>query len=136
MKYEIVSAGSPQGLTKKINECIAEGWKPIGSHTVVTERSINRYAGQQHMDTRHDVEYAQTMVMFDDEQKYQTDILSSTPSGLDIRDVADDLNITLIEGMIEFVQQNFNAEVSNDPTATWDLIVENLLYQYVNDMKA
>lgn len=134
MKYEIVSAGSPQGLTKKINECIAEGWKPIGSHTVVTERSINRYAGQQHMDTRHDVEYAQTMIKEDVEINHVKEGLVPHPD--DIRDVANDLNITLIEGMVEFVQQNFNAEVSNDPTATWDLIVENLLYQYVNDMKA
>lgn len=62
MKYEILTSGSPQGLSKKVNDCIADGWKPIGSHSVVTERSFNRFAGQQHMDTRHEIEYAQTMI--------------------------------------------------------------------------
>jgi hypothetical protein len=62
MNYEIVTAGSPNELNRKINECISEGWKPVGGHQAVLIHSQNRYSGTQHMDTRHEVEYSQTMV--------------------------------------------------------------------------
>ena len=65
MKYEVLSAGTPSSLTEKVNHCIAEGWKPIGSHSVVTERSVNRYAGNTLMDTRHQLEFHQTMIKED-----------------------------------------------------------------------
>jgi hypothetical protein len=39
----------------------AEGWLPIGSHSVVNTHSQNRYSGSQHMDTIHKTEYSITM---------------------------------------------------------------------------
>ena len=51
MDYKIVYAPSPEGLVSKVKEKIAEGWKPIGGHSVVEEHRQNRYSGSQHMDT-------------------------------------------------------------------------------------
>jgi hypothetical protein len=62
MKYKIVSASSPQGLSSTINLLIFEGWEPMGPHQVVVTHSQNRYSGMQHMDTKHETEYSQTMV--------------------------------------------------------------------------
>lgn len=62
-KYIIITAGSPEGLNNKIQEMIAEGWEPVGSHSVVNIHSQNRYAGSQHMDTIHKTEYSITMRM-------------------------------------------------------------------------
>jgi hypothetical protein len=62
MKYKIVSASSPQGLSSTINLLIIEGWEPMGPHQVVVIHSQNRYSGMQHMDTKHETEYSQTMV--------------------------------------------------------------------------
>ena len=62
MKYKIVSASSPQGLSSTINLLIIEGWEPIGSHQVVVIHSQNRYSGMQLMDTKHETEYSQTMM--------------------------------------------------------------------------
>jgi radical SAM superfamily enzyme len=38
------------------------GWQPVGGHQVITTREVNRYSGQQHMDTMYHTEYTQTMV--------------------------------------------------------------------------
>jgi hypothetical protein len=62
MKYKIVSASSPQGLSSTINLLIIEGWEPMGPHQVVVIHSQNRYSGMQLMDTKHETEYSQTMV--------------------------------------------------------------------------
>ena len=62
MEYKIVSSASPEGLTKKVNELILSGWKPVGSHTAIEHHRQNRYAGMQHMDTIIQSEYAQTMI--------------------------------------------------------------------------
>ena len=61
MQYKILSARSPMELTKQINEHISEGWEVIGSHQVQTIHSQNRFSGQQHMDTRHELEYTITI---------------------------------------------------------------------------
>jgi len=60
-KIKIIAAGSPEGLNSKIQEMIAEGWKPMGSHSAVNTHSVNRYRGTQHMDTIHKTEYSITM---------------------------------------------------------------------------
>ena len=39
----------------------ADGWEPVGSHSVVVIHSQNRYAGSQHMDTINETEYSITM---------------------------------------------------------------------------
>ena len=57
MKIKVIYSSSPEGLNNKIEEMIAEGWEPIGSHSVVVTHSQNRYSGSQHMDTIHKTEY-------------------------------------------------------------------------------
>ena len=62
MEYKIIEGGSPNEITKKVNELIKEGWTPVGSHQVVVRREQNRYSGQQHMDTLNQLEYTQTLI--------------------------------------------------------------------------
>ena len=62
MNYKIVTSSNGQTLTTKINELMTDGWKPVGSHQVVVLHSQNRFSGSQHMDTKHETEYSQTMV--------------------------------------------------------------------------
>jgi hypothetical protein len=61
MTTKIIIASSHIGLNKQIEEMIAEGWEPIGSHSVVVIHSQMRYSGTQHMDTLHETEYSITM---------------------------------------------------------------------------
>ena len=61
MTTKIIIASSHIGLNKQIEEMIAEGWEPIGSHSVVVIHSQLRYSGTQHMDTLHETEYSITM---------------------------------------------------------------------------
>lgn len=126
MQYKVISAGSPQGLTEKVQELISEGWKPVGSHSVVTERSINRYAGQQQMDTRHEIEYAQTMVM------EETAIKTFEPmiSELAVKTIADNLNKVVSQDCINYVRENYASAVKENPTDEGYLIVEKLIYRY------
>lgn len=62
MEYKIVSAGSPNELTTKVNEKLNDGWEILGSHQVVIHREQKRYSGMQHMDTLNQLEYSQTMI--------------------------------------------------------------------------
>ena len=62
MEYKILSSRSPQELTRKVNEHLTDGWELIGGHSVVEVHRINRYSGTQHMDTRIEVEYSQTII--------------------------------------------------------------------------
>jgi hypothetical protein len=62
MEYKVVSSSSPEGLTIAVNNAINDGWEPIGSHQVVMHHSQNRFSGTQHMDTRHQADYSQTMI--------------------------------------------------------------------------
>jgi hypothetical protein len=65
MEYKIYYGSSPESLTNKVNEKIAEGWKPIGGVSAVEMHRQNRYAGSQHMDTIIKQEYSQAMVKGD-----------------------------------------------------------------------
>ena len=48
----------------------------------------------------------------------------------DVINVADELCITPIsEEQITEVLEEYDAEAEQDPTATWNLIVENILYR-------
>lgn len=60
-KIKIITASSSNGLNKAIQDMSADGWEPIGSHSVVVIHSQNRYAGSQHMDTLNETEYSITM---------------------------------------------------------------------------
>ena len=62
MDYKIVTSSNSHTLTENIRLLISEGWKPVGSHQVVTIHDQNRYRGTQHIDTTHETEYSQTMV--------------------------------------------------------------------------
>lgn len=73
-KVKIISASSTHTLNKQIQEMIAEGWEPVGSHSAVTIHAQNRYAGSQHMDTRYETEYSITMRMTINEPKIETGI--------------------------------------------------------------
>ena len=61
MTTKIIVASSHIGLNDEMVKMIAEGWEPIGSHSVVVVHSQNRYSGSQHMDTLHETEYSITM---------------------------------------------------------------------------
>lgn len=58
-EYKIVTSHSAQGLNNSVNALIKEGWKPVGSHTVVTTLMEVLYAGTRH---KYEVEYSQTMI--------------------------------------------------------------------------
>jgi hypothetical protein len=62
MSYDIIYSSSPEGLVKKVNEKINEGWKPVGQHQVVEYHHQNRYSGTQLMDTIIKLEYSQTII--------------------------------------------------------------------------
>ena len=62
MEYKILSASSPEELTKQVTELMNAGWKPVGSHSVVETHRQNRYRGQQHIDTLIKHEYSQTII--------------------------------------------------------------------------
>lgn len=61
-EYKVVSSPSPEGLTRRVNELIGEGWRVVGGHSVVETGSHNRYSGSQHRDTIRTTEYSQTMI--------------------------------------------------------------------------
>ena len=61
MEQKIITSHTASGLNEKIEKMIGEGWKPLGSHHVVVTHSQKRFAGSQHRDTIHEVEYSQTM---------------------------------------------------------------------------
>ena len=46
------------------------------------------------------------------------------------------MDLGMIHSIAEIneVLKYYNSEVENDPTATWDLIVENLLYNFVGTL--
>ena len=61
-KYKVVSGGSPNELTSKVNELLKDGWEILGGHQVVILRQQNRYRGDQHIDTLNEIEYTQTLI--------------------------------------------------------------------------
>jgi hypothetical protein len=46
----------------------------------------------------------------------------------DVAQVAIDLKMDITIGQVNQVLEMYDDEADNDPTATWDLIVENCLY--------
>lgn len=49
----------------------------------------------------------------------------------DVRNVADQINVAVTDEQISKVLEMYDDESDNDPTATWDLIVENCIYTIV-----
>lgn len=54
----------------------------------------------------------------------------------DVLQVAKDLRIELTDVEVQQVLEQYDDEVNNDKTATWDLIIENIIYNIViNNLK-
>lgn len=62
MDYKVIISHSGEHLTNKVKEHIQDGWKPIGSHQVNVRHQQNRFRGDQHVDTRNELEYSQTLI--------------------------------------------------------------------------
>ena len=62
MEYKVIYASSPSELSTKVNQYINEGFEPIGSHQVATIHAQNRFRGDQHADTKYELEYSQTLI--------------------------------------------------------------------------
>jgi len=105
--YKIVSSHSPQGLSNTINLLIGEGWEPMGSHQVVVIHSQNRYSGSQHMDTKHETEYSQTMVKKTNENVIKVDIAFYHPDDDETKRVYD------IEGMTQEFEYKLDCIIKN-----------------------
>jgi len=58
-KYDIVTSSSASGLAKKVRDLAQIGWKPVGSHQVITTHMSVERAGTQH---RYQTEYSQTLI--------------------------------------------------------------------------
>ena len=54
--------------------------------------------------------------------------LTKVISVADVISIAERLNMSVGVDEINEVLRRFDSEADNDPTETWDLIVENLLY--------
>jgi len=54
-------------------------------------------------------------------------------SETDVKNVATSLHLEITDTNIQFVLENYDSECfENDPDATWDLIVENLIYNTID----
>ena len=62
MEYKVIYGGSPKELTDGVNTYLKDGWEIVGSHQVVVIHSQNRFRGDQHIDTRNEIEYSQTLI--------------------------------------------------------------------------
>lgn len=51
----------------------------------------------------------------------------------DVLQVAEDLNISLTDEQVSKVLHSYAHEEECDPSATWELIVENCIYQVINE---
>lgn len=69
--------------------------------------------------------------IFDEEFDDVDDVLSGEILSADVIDVATKLGMNPTLGQISEVLKQYDNEAKNDPTATWDLIVENLLYNII-----
>ena len=59
--YRILTARSASELQSKVAELQDEGWCSDGPHQVVMKDSYEQYSGKQHMATKCNYEYSQTM---------------------------------------------------------------------------
>lgn len=102
MKYEILSAITPETLVELVKILIREGWEPVGAHQVVVVHEQNRFRGEQHMDTIHKTEYSQTMCKKTNENVIKVDISFYHPN--------DDETIKVYD--IEGMREEFNYKLN------------------------
>jgi hypothetical protein len=107
MMYKIIEGSSPNEITKKVNELINEGWKPIGSHQVVIRREQNRFSGQQHMDTLNQLEYTQTLIKEVQKNVIEVDVSFYHPNDDETQKVYDE------EGMREEFEYKLDCIIKN-----------------------
>ena len=107
MMYKIIEGGSPNEITKKVNELIKEGWTPVGSHQVVVRREQNRYSGQQHMDTLNQLEYTQTLIKEVQKNVIEVDMMFNHPED-ENGNVDESVKEWDIEGMREEFESKLN----------------------------
>ena len=65
MQYKVIYGGSPSELTSTTNKHIQEGWEIVGSHQVAIIHTQNRFRGDQHIDSKNELEYSQTLIKKD-----------------------------------------------------------------------
>ena len=53
----------------------------------------------------------------------------------DVLQVSNDLNIKVNEKTIQWVLDNYESFQSDDPTSTWNLVVESMLYDIPDELK-
>lgn len=51
----------------------------------------------------------------------------------DVQQVAYSIKINLTEEQIQYVLDNYESAQEEDPSGTWDLVVENLIYNITNE---
>ncbi len=99
-------------------------------HKTSEDGTISCYDCKSEMDLSDcpDLFYSgmENSALYDDEQVVTTDITVE-----DVVSVAMQLNLNPSIEEINEVLKGYNDEVENDPTATWELIVENLLYNVI-----
>jgi len=49
----------------------------------------------------------------------------------DVKQVAEGLGIHLTQRQIDQVRELYDTEAASDPTATWNLIIENIIYNII-----
>lgn len=60
--YKIVTGCDSGVLEDKVKASMINGWKPIGSHTVVCTNTTQRFSGSQNTGSHSSFEYCQTMI--------------------------------------------------------------------------
>jgi hypothetical protein len=107
-KYKIVSGGSPNELTDKVNVLLETGnWSINGSHQVVILRQQNRFRGDQHLDTLNEIEYSQMMFKKTEENVIKVDIAFYHPNDDETKRVYDE------EGMREEFEYKMDCIIRN-----------------------
>ncbi len=90
MDYKVIYASSPSELSNKVKEYVADNWEPIGSHQVATIHSQNRFRGDQLVDTKHELEYSQTLVKKINKNVIEVDIAYYHPDDDETKKVFDE----------------------------------------------
>jgi hypothetical protein len=70
--------------------------------------------------------------VFNEELGEVGDELTSEITSADVIEVAFNLNLNPTLSQIHEVLRLYDGEAKEDPTATWDLIVENILYNIID----
>jgi hypothetical protein len=59
MEYKVITSNSVSGLNNQVGTLINNGWKPVGSHQIITTIIESVYANTKQL---YKNEYSQTMI--------------------------------------------------------------------------